>query len=227
MATPTSVAGAFSTISGGTSGSFNLDCGSGANRCVYVTVSGQNTSNPVSSITVGGLVCSLVDFQSLAGLGCLATYRRLAPATGTQSVSVTLASADYCTIGADSWSDVSQSTPDGTVAATSSSSNATPTTTVTGTTAGNVVRAAANLYLGAWGYVAGQTQLWKNIASWDQSGGAEYTSAGGDKTMTWTGDSTKYIQHAFEIFGASSGHLCRPPSLSNSGAGQQAFNPTL
>lgn len=199
MATPTLVAGTYTQIATALSGSFSLNCGSGSNRAVFVTFAGNGASNIVSSITVGGVAATLLKFDA-ASDGFLATYMVLSPPTGTQTVSFTFSAASfYGTIGADSWSNVNQSTPNGTVVTTSSASNGTPSATVSGTTAGNIVRADAWLYVSGWGYTAGQTSLWINVTNSVHMGGAEYTSAGGDKTMTWAGDVTPYIVNAFEV----------------------------
>lgn len=204
MATPTPVASNYVECSTGSSASFSLNCGTGSNRCVFVTVTAIGAGNTVSSLTVGGQACTLVATDVTAS-GWMATYKLLSPATGIQTVSVTFSAGNnYATIGADSWSDVNQSTPNGSVVSSYSDTNTTPSTTITGTTAGNVVRAAAWLYYAQWNYAAGQTGIWINKTQLVYMGGVEYTAAGGSKTMTWTGEQSRYIQQVFEIMASVS-----------------------
>lgn len=177
----------------------SLVCG-GANRCLFVSVSWCDYGGTVtiSAITFNGVAMTLVKADDNT-LGIrLATYKLLNPPTGANTLSVTFSGVTFGTAEADAWQDVDQTTPNGSVTTSYSTTNATPSTTLASSTSGNVVRAAANLGQSTWNYAAGQTLVNKLISS-GYSIGVQQTAAGGSKTMTWTGETNPYVQHVFEI----------------------------
>ena len=126
-------AGAGSVTDAGTSLTFSHVVGSGSDRLLLVGVVIPDTSQPVPSVTYGGVPLTAVLISVDTSFWYL-----LNPPTGTANVVVTWTNSGYGAAGSTSWTNVSQITPFGTgVAATGTST--TPSVTVTSATGEFVV----------------------------------------------------------------------------------------
>lgn len=205
------------TYSNVTSKTWTHTC-SGSNRCVWVCVTfqGYPSYQTITAVSYDGIDITSSAFGYIEvdyGGPKLATVwyeLKNPPTTANATVSVTFSGAVYGEAGSVSCTGVNQTTAHGTAStATASNVGTNPTVTVTGTTAGNLVLGGVHANPGGYTLTADQTSLWSvqerpGSGSW---GSAEYTSAGGDKTLTWTyspAAARYWSMSAFEAMAAAS-----------------------
>ncbi len=167
---------------------------SGTNRLLIVSVAmGPTAAITVSGITYGGAALTLIGVADNTccspGRPRVEMWRLVAPATGANTVVVTLSGANGSVIGtAVSYTGVDQTTPLGTFANTSGST-ATPSVTVT-SAAGELVQDALGweTALNTATVAAGQTQQWNvTTAPNDKARSGGSTEAGAASVvMSWT-----------------------------------------
>lgn len=102
----------FGIGSGMSSGSGNHVCTCGTNGLLVVFLTSNNPAMGVSSITYAGAALTLLGRDDKSAP--LAVYYKKAPATGTNSLAVTLTDVYNVSVGAISFSNVDQTTPFGT-----------------------------------------------------------------------------------------------------------------
>lgn len=189
----------------------------GTPAAIFVTISW--TTSPigvVSAITYGGQAMTLVtgataDGSNFAGAGWTGrtqTYVKTGPLSGPQTVAITLSVAAWGVAGATSFTGVDSAAPAGTVVTATGNSTA-PSATIGSSTAGNLVYGAFVHDYPVGTVTEGKTLAWKDKSSNGFGGGAEYTPAGGSKTMDWTmgGGANPWGALAFEILAAApAGH---------------------
>lgn len=186
---------------------------SGSNRVVYVTVSWLNwpSGDYTCSVTYGGTSMTEIGSATAPTSGNrVKTFRLKNPATGSQTVAVTLAGTDdsYVVAGSSSWTGVDQTTPESAVT-TNSGTGTAFSVSQAGSTAGNQVYGGMCGSYYPTGITSNQTQLWcdaERSGGNGHWGGAEYTSAGGAKTMSWAANASDYwAAMCFEILAAAGG----------------------
>ncbi len=200
---------------------------------VFVSIGwlGYPSNTTVSALTYDGasilanLVGTKVVVDALLGNNLtVQTYYLLNPPSGAKTVAFTMSGLSYGGAGAVSYTGAVASPPHGTPATSLSTSGAAPSTTVTGTTAGNMVLEAVVLGAGGNAWVAGQTEAYRAHASSNWACFAEDTAAGGDKTMTWSGsDAESHAAMAFEIL---AGPPAGQPTSKRAGGVQHMHGPT-
>lgn len=138
--------------------------GAGSNRILVVGVSIRNSAGQtVSSVTYAGVGLTFIGAQSNGTNSRIEMWRLLAPATGTNSIVVTMSAGAHFVGGAASFTGVDQTTPLGTfVSATGNTS--TPTVNASSATGEVVIdtlamRGSADTITSVG---AGQTQRWAN-----------------------------------------------------------------
>ncbi len=163
---------------------------SGTNRAVYVSVAlgSYSASSRTTTVTYGGISMTSVSktFCNNGGGGYVQLFRLLAPATGAQTVAVTVSSPGAISIvaGSVSFTGVDQTTPEAHTA-TNYGSSAAASVGITSVAGNMVLDATAN---GSGAASSSQTNRWLNNADGDSSGGcgASSTAAGANSvTMSY------------------------------------------
>lgn len=97
---------------------FDLNCGTGSNRCAVVcVVFDDGNTHIITGVTVGGVACTEIasEYNPPSATGvALHAWRLIAPATGAQSVVVSYADGTInraCVVVALAYEDVDQTTP--------------------------------------------------------------------------------------------------------------------
>ncbi len=157
----------------------------GTNRLlvVGVSVSGGNT---VSTITYAGVTLTKAGHIASSGFDRAEMWYLIAPATGTNTITVTLAGVARAILGATSWTATHQTTPVGTLA-TGTGTGTAPLATATSETTGYVADTLATPEVPTVG--VGQSQRWNaGYTFWGISDyGAGSTEIGAVSVpMTWT-----------------------------------------
>jgi large repetitive protein len=158
---------------------------SGSDRAVFAGVCSEAVSpDATSTVTYGGTSMT-EQWDRVVAFAHSSGHTLVAPATGAQTVTATLAgSDDMLTLGVISLTGVDQSTPVGT-AASADGDSATASVTVTSATGelvvDNVCAYRATITVGA-----GQTQRWQQNVSSVWSGGGSTEAGAASVAMTWT-----------------------------------------
>jgi hypothetical protein len=191
---PTS-AGAATT--GSTSLTWNHTC-AGTNRLLTVAVAvGANPDTALTTTaTYNGVAMTSVGRVQSNGVseGYVQMFRLVAPATGTNTVAVTVSGGtpNALTGGSVSFTSVNQTTPLGTPA-TATGSVGGPTVALSGTTTGNLVVDAA--CVGSGISTSGQTLRWSrntNTNTAAGNGASSTAAAGGTVTMSYSINSADF-----------------------------------
>ena len=169
-----------STISGALSITIAHTTGASVNRLMLVGIAVGNTT--ASSVTYGGTALTLVGTKTLADVN-VQIYRLLNPTSGTANLVVNFSTSVSAIIGVTTFSGVDQTTPIGTFASNSASTN-TPTITFASAT-GELAFCALCTKGTAVTPGTGVTELWDKASS--PYNGAAGTAAGvASVTMAWT-----------------------------------------
>ena len=156
---------------------------SGTNRIIVVGIETKGAT-VVSGVTYAGQDLALIGALSNGTSTRTELWYRVAPATGTNSVVVTLPSKTQTVGGATSWTEVHQTTPLGTDVFASGTSTS-PTVDVTSASGEAVVDAVAVGGGGSRTVGADQTQRW-SLASGGTAGAGSSESGATTVTMSWT-----------------------------------------
>src|SRR5437870_1100407 len=173
-----------SSQTGGTSTTTWAHTTSGTNRVLVVGVSWANiTTRTVTSVTYAGQTMTSAGAAVNAGNAGAEIFYLVAPATGSNTVAVTLSgSANSLVGGAVTLTGVNQTTPLG-IFASATGSSITPSVTVTSNTGETVVDTVSLTSSGAMTVSGGQTQQWQAGTS---GRGAGSTKPGASSvTMSW------------------------------------------
>src|SRR5437870_793166 len=173
-----------SSQTGGTSTTTWAHTTSGTNRVLVVGVSWANiTTRTVTSVTYAGQTMTSAGSAVNAGNAGAEIFYRVAPAAGSNTVSVTLSgSANSLVGGAVTLTGVNQTTPLG-IFASATGSSTTPSVTVTSNTGETVIDTVAITSSGAMTVNGAQTQQWQAGTS---GRGAGSTKPGAPSpTMSW------------------------------------------
>jgi hypothetical protein len=194
------VSSAAQSLNGGTSASWSHTA-SGSNRYARVGFGASGGSAPTaSSITYGGSAMTSVAVRSDAGLAATAAiYGFIAPATTSQTISITFDTNAYGAAGSSSYTGVHQTTPSGaaftnTASGAAQSVSVTVTDAVTGDMVSDVMKHYESLGLNPT-VGAGQTQRWLgDDGSFNENAGASDEAGAASVTMSWTGTSAQTQQ---------------------------------
>jgi hypothetical protein len=119
----------FKGLGSSISGSFTV--GASSNRALYVVVSYDEAARAVSSVTYGAASLTLVKKTSVtSGAGNVEIWRLKAPASGTATITVTNSNTVQYVVGAISFSNVDQTTPESVSAEAHAASGSHPTVTI-------------------------------------------------------------------------------------------------
>lgn len=182
-----------SSYTGGTSFSWSHTC-TGSDRCLIVGISSGGAGGGAATIT--GVTYNGVSMTSIGSVSVGAArvwqYQLIAPATGANTIAVTLnggVNAEW-NAGGVSFTNVNQTTAVGTPA-TANGTDATPTVNVS-SAATEIVIDTISWSLASWdlGTVgAGQTQRWNsNVGGGDTFGAGSTETGAATTTMSWTLD---------------------------------------
>src|SRR5437667_7571975 len=173
-----------SSQTGGTSTTTWAHTTSGTNRVLVVGVSWANiTTRTVTSVTYGVQTMTSAGSAVNAGNAGAQIFYLVAPAVGSNTVTVTLSgSANSLVGGAVTLTGVNQTTPLG-IFASATGSSTTPSVTVTSNTGETVIDTVSLTSSGAMTVSGGQTQQWQAGTS---GRGAGSTKPGASSpTMSW------------------------------------------
>ncbi len=162
---------------------------SGSNRFLLVSIS-TNTSISITGVTYNGVtmtaLAAAVDNTDSSANSRLHVFRLIAPATGANNVVVTFSGAPSDrTVIAESFTDVNQTTPMGTVATSTTNNSASPSVTVVGASGDLIVDFhGANDALSTTSAGSGQTSRASSLPS---TGSISSTENGGASVvMDWS-----------------------------------------
>jgi hypothetical protein len=178
-----------------TIGSFAV--GSGASRCIYLAVSQWKATDlqPTAAFDPTGvnqafLVHDSVTIAESPGTRRITLFKLVNASNITANIVVTWGSAcDEVVVGADSWTNVDQTTPFS-AAVKASSPGSTPSSISVPNAVGDVVHSAISADAGSGvSIVSNQTQRWRAIASGGTTEGAGQSAdgTGSNITMTFSG----------------------------------------
>jgi hypothetical protein len=123
-----------------TSLSYAYTVGSSANRLLIVNLIGSASTDDISSVTYGGVQMTLLGKVQAPSNAWQYIYYLLNPASGSNNVVVTAASAHYLISQAASWSDVKQSAqPDAITTNMAAAATTSTTTSLTTVASGSLV----------------------------------------------------------------------------------------
>lgn len=166
---------------------------SGSDRGVVVGIGAGSGGTPtVTSITYGGAGMTLVPSGTLhdANGQDVWLYRLIAPATGSQTVSVTFSIAVYGACGSVSVTGADQTTMTGTAVTGTAASGTTSPALVVASAVGDLVIDTIKKWNGnasSPGVGAGQTQRWVGSdGSFNEYGACSTEPGAASVTMTWT-----------------------------------------
>jgi hypothetical protein len=172
------------TTGGGTTVSFSYAVGSGADR--YLLIGCSNFGNlDISSVTYNSVACSSV-YDSGAVSASMEIFGLAAPASGTNTMSFTLASYDPqgAKYSVADWTGVDQTTPVGsTVVNTGNSSGPVTTGSVTCPSNGAIFGIGRHTYSSAGMTIAAGTSIGNTTAGANSFAGAYSLSTG---ALSWT-----------------------------------------
>ncbi len=167
------------------------------NRLLVVGLSINNPSVTATSITYNGSNLTKLTGRSCdTSSGCEDELWYLVnPATGTNTISVTLSGASNIGAGAATYYNVDQTTPLGAATTNSGNSTGAASVTVSSTTNQLVIDAFAANGFGTWANDPTQTQSWLNTSN-VISGGSRKSGSSAITTMTWnnTGTSDQWAE---------------------------------
>jgi hypothetical protein len=178
-----------------TIGSFAV--GSGASRCIYLVVSQWKATDlqPTAAFDPTGVnqafaVHDSVTIAESPGTRRITLFKLVNASNITANIVVTWGSAcDEVVVGADSWTNVDQTTPFS-AAVKASSGGSTPSSISVPNAVGDVVHSAISADAGSGvSIVSNQTQRWRAIASGGTTEGAGQSAdgTGSNITMTFSG----------------------------------------
>jgi hypothetical protein len=189
--TSTSVKGFGSTISS------SYTVAAGSNRALYVVVSYDEKTRPVTSVAFGAQSLTLVKKPTVATAGGnTEIWRLLAPTVGTATVTVTNSSTVQYVVGIINFTNVDQTTPESASAENVSASGTRPTVTVASSQSGTVVGGVAIGYTSALTLAgdSAQTARWNQTQNTTTTYGvvAAGASIAGSASVTlgWTASGT-------------------------------------
>jgi hypothetical protein len=174
--------------------SWSHTVGTGMKRLLIVGVSLRG-SQSVSGVTYGGIVLSnAVDVLGAGNQNRASMWYLVAPASGTATVTVTLAGSAAVIGGAVSLSGVDQTAPLGT-AVSANGTSASPSVTVSSATTQLVIDTmATNGDGGPQSAAGGQTEEWNTgtgTSGGDARGGGSTQPGAASVTMSWTLNASK------------------------------------
>ena len=200
---------------GVTSLSFSHTC-TGSDLCLVVG-SGSSSPGTITALTYAGAALTLIGaLTSSNTFQRVEQWRRIAPATGANTVAVTYDVANQCVAGSISFTGVDQATP---VAGYASATGLSTTPSVTVTSAvGNMVVDATVIDDGtAVTPGAGQTERWDVQAGAIGVRGSGSTEAGAvSVVMDWTSLSVDWTTNGCSVQAAAN---VRPRTLTTLGVG--------
>lgn len=217
MASPVRVnTGAGGSIHNSDPISFNVNVGTGSNRCVFITlVVLSSTTTDSITVTVGGVSCGSPIHTGTAEDSCKMYTWKLTSTDGlgTGSLAVQINGSDSSWRGAARavpYEDVDQTTPHGTVSTTANGTSTSPATNAITVGAGDLVYLALGFRestnITARG--TGQSEIGTNESNSGASGGLQVTIDEGtaDNVGDWTiGAAQGWNAWGFAVKGVSAG----------------------
>lgn len=196
------------TVNGGSSLSFTVDVGTGANRVVVVTAAEfASIDLSAGTCTCGGVSMGAPVVQS-ANIGNNRAFAWAATTslTGVQTILITPPSTAYIDAIASSWSDVDQTTPTDASASYSNTFTGTPQTLSISVSAGGVaVDQMSRRDTGNTTPDGTQTRLHSQITSGFGSAISGGSYKAGATAMTWTHGGSAPVCHVIVALKAASG----------------------
>lgn len=174
---------------------------------IVTMASGQDQSG----VTIAGAAMTKIGASALhsGGKPRVNVWRRIAPATGSQTLAVTNASADKTGVAVCSWTAIDGTTPfDGW--ATANGTSTTPSVAVTSASGDLVADAVGSLSVTAFTPGASQTELYDYTPTDGRFAGSHEDGAG-SVTMSWTFGESKEWATAGWNANASSGAAAEIP----------------
>lgn len=187
----------------GTSLSFTLTVGSGANRAILIGCSFSSKAITGDAVTVAGTNAPAVSGTTAtngSNSGMTKMYALAAPASGSDTISITWTGAAVSVCGAVSVTGADQTTPVNNGTTNSSAVNAAPTVAIT-STSGDLTIAVVNLESGATVTGASNNERWNIRQSFTIGAAGETGTGTGSETLSWS-----IATSAFEISGANFKH---------------------
>ena len=204
-------------VTTGTSASLSHTC-TGSDRILFVGVIGQITTDVISGVTYNSVSMTLVDKILCPSDRYIYLYYLIAPATGTNNITVTASSSTDLAFGGVSYTGVDQTSPiDGTAKATATVTNSL-TSTVTTTTANDWIVSlfrndgsamSAGTSTTSRGLTTGAGQFARNMDSnADRSSGSNSLQATSGGNANWA-----YVSAGFKPVGGGGGGAVKPQFL--------------
>ena len=173
----------------------------GSDRVLLVGISYYDSGDTVSAVTYNSVALTVVSSSTVSNGQYTSTmYRLIAPATGSNTVSVTFTGSVFdFGAGAVSFTGADQTTPLGT-AVTATGTDTTPTVTVTSASGEIVVDALTIVHSGTLTVDGSQSQRWNSAGASGHIKYAGSTEAGAaTTTMSWSNSTSQ----AWAISGVS------------------------
>lgn len=173
----------------------------GSDRVLLVGISYYDSADTVSAVTYNSVALTVVSSSTVSNGQYTSTmYRLIAPATGSNTVSVTFTGGVFdFKAGSVSFTGADQTTPLGT-AVTATGSSTTPSVTVTSATGEIVLDNLTIVHSGTLSVDGSQTQRWNGTGAAGFIKGAASTEDGSTSTtMSWSNSTSQ----AWAISGVS------------------------
>ena len=173
----------------------------GSDRVLLVGISYYDSLDTVSAVTYNSVALTVVSSSTVSNGQYTSTmYRLIAPATGSNTVSVTFTGGVFdFKAGSVSFTGADQTTPLGT-AVTATGSSTTPSVTVTSATGEIVLDNLTIVHSGTLSVDGSQAQRWNGTGAFGHIKGAASTEDGSTSTtMSWSNSTSQ----AWAISGVS------------------------
>mgnify|MGYP005608499671 FL=1 len=165
----------------------------GSDRVLLVGISYYDSGDTVSAITYNSVAMTVVPSSTVSnGQYTVSFYRLIAPATGSNTVSVTFTGNVFdFKAGSVSFTGADQTTPLGT-AVTATGSSTTPSVTVTSATGEIVLDTLVIVHSGTLTVDGSQAQRWNGTGGFGFIKGGGSTEAGASSTtMSWSNSTSQ------------------------------------
>ena len=165
----------------------------GSDRVLLVGISYYDSGDTVSAITYNSVAMTVVPSSTVSnGQYTVSFYRLIAPATGSNTVSITFTGNVFdFKAGSVSFTGADQTTPLGT-AVTATGSSTTPSVTVTSATGEIVLDTLVIVHSGTLTVDGSQAQRWNGTGGFGFIKGGGSTEAGASSTtMSWSNSTSQ------------------------------------
>ena len=164
----------------------------GSDRVLVVGISYYDSGDTVSAITYNSVAMTVVGSSTVSNGQCtVSLYRLIAPATGSNTVSVTFTGSVFdFKAGSISFTGADQTTPLG-AANTATGSSTTPSVNITSATGEIVLDTIAIVHSGTLTVDGSQAQRWNGTGGGFIKGAASTEDGSTTTTMSWSNSSSQ------------------------------------